>query len=120
MEQYQELNIKTNILGQDANMNEYWFFKDDPSRLFIKKLAPPQSDEEYMWYFLNSEENFDQLYDSLNMKGVRERKLLEGLKKVRSCIKMKKSTADEEKKQDVEMKLEAEDSDDVDVKDQGN
>ena len=33
---------------------------------------------------------------------------------------MKKSTADEEKKQDVEMKLEAEDSDDVDVKDQGN
>ena len=119
MEQYQELNIKTNVLGQDANMNEYWFFKDDPSRLFIKKQAPPQSDEEYMWYFLNSEENFDQLYDSLNMKGVRERKLLEGLKKVRCCIKMKKSTADEEK-QDVEMKLEAEDSDDVDVKDQGS
>ena len=45
MEQYQGLNIKTTVLGQDAHMNEYWFFKDDPSRLFIKKLAPPQADQ---------------------------------------------------------------------------
>lgn len=37
IEQYQSLNIKTGVLGSDANMNEYWFFKDDPTKIFIKK-----------------------------------------------------------------------------------
>ena len=97
-----------------------------------------------MWYFLDSEESFDQLYDSLNMKGVRERKLLEGLKKIRYSTKMKKSKKPasaqkpeeenvntsakpvDEEKQDVEMKPvdeennQAENSDDADAKDQGN
>lgn len=30
MESYHSLNIRTSVLGQDAHMNEYWFFKDDP------------------------------------------------------------------------------------------
>jgi len=39
MESYHNLNIRTSVLGQDGHMSEYWFFKDDPSRLFIKKIV---------------------------------------------------------------------------------
>jgi hypothetical protein len=33
------------MLGKDADRNEYWFFKEDPGKLFVKrfeeiKLAP--------------------------------------------------------------------------------
>jgi len=37
VEAYQSLNIKTCALGQDAHMNEYWYFKDDPTKIFIKR-----------------------------------------------------------------------------------
>ena len=36
VEQYQSLSIKTAVLGQDASLNEYWFFKDDPTKIFVK------------------------------------------------------------------------------------
>jgi hypothetical protein len=55
MEQYHGLNIKTSVLGQDGNMNEYWFFKDDPMRLFVKRLE----DSTHHWYFLDREEKFE-------------------------------------------------------------
>ena len=28
--------IKTTVLGKDADMAEYWHFKDDPSKLYIR------------------------------------------------------------------------------------
>jgi len=37
VESYQSLNIKTCVLGQDAHLNEYWYFKDDPTKIFIKR-----------------------------------------------------------------------------------
>ena len=46
VEQYQSLSIKTSILGQDASMNEYWFFKDDPTKIFVKAEAAKQSENE--------------------------------------------------------------------------
>ncbi len=46
MEQYHGLNIKTSVLGQDAHLNEFWFFKDDQMRLFIKKLVTETSEED--------------------------------------------------------------------------
>jgi hypothetical protein len=30
-------STKTQMLGKDANRNEYWFFKEEPTKLFIKK-----------------------------------------------------------------------------------
>jgi hypothetical protein len=36
-EQVSKTSIKTSILGKDADKNEYWFFKDQPGKLFIKK-----------------------------------------------------------------------------------
>lgn len=104
MENYHGLNIRTSVLGQDAHMSEYWFFKDDPQRLYIKKqVAQSQAleniDEQadaasalkYQWYFIDDEDQFDQLFDSFNLKGIREKKLLESLKKVRVSLKMKKA-----------------------------
>lgn len=26
------------MLGKDADRNEYWFFKEDPSKLFVKRF----------------------------------------------------------------------------------
>jgi hypothetical protein len=49
--------------------------------------APTTSTE---WYFIEEEEKFDQLFESLNLKGTREKKLQEGLKKIKSTIKLKK------------------------------
>jgi len=76
-------------------LNEYWFFKDDPTRLFVKKQVVPTemsdvSELKYAWFFIDSEDHFEQLNESLNVKGIRERKLLEGLKKIRTSIKLKK------------------------------
>lgn len=28
------------MLGKDADKNEYWFFKEEPGKLFIKKQEP--------------------------------------------------------------------------------
>ena len=70
--------------GQDAQLSEYWFFKDEPDRLFIKTA-------EDAWLYIDEEDEFNQLLDSLNLKGVREKRLQESLRKLRGAIKMKKS-----------------------------
>lgn len=44
----------------------------------------------YEWYFIEEEEKFDQLFESLNLKGTREKKLQEGFKKIKGTIKLKK------------------------------
>lgn len=36
-EQASKTSIKNQALGKDADRNEYWFFKEDPTRLYIKK-----------------------------------------------------------------------------------
>ena len=101
MEQYHGLNIKTSVLGQDGNMNEYWFFKDDPMRLFVKRLE----DNKHYWYFLDREEKFEQFFESLNPRGIREKKLIENLKKVRLSLKMKKSRKQEKEEEEEENAL---------------
>jgi hypothetical protein len=89
VEQYQSLNIKTAILGQDKHMNEYWFFKDDMGRIFIKYF---ETDEDGLrWGFIDEDEQLDVLMESLNIKGIREKKLQENLRKLRIQIKMKKA-----------------------------
>ena len=44
-------------------------FKDDLQKLFIKKNN--------QWLYLDEEEEFDQLIESFNIKGIREKKLIE-------------------------------------------
>jgi hypothetical protein len=32
-----KLSIRTNMLGKDASRSEYWHFKEDPERIYIRK-----------------------------------------------------------------------------------
>lgn len=43
------------------------------------------------WHYIDEEAKFDQLVESMNAKGIRERKLLEGLKKCKDRMKLKKA-----------------------------
>jgi hypothetical protein len=42
-EQASKTSIKTSVLGKDADRNEYWFFKEDPGKIFVKKLIGPSN-----------------------------------------------------------------------------
>lgn len=124
-------------------MSEYWFFKDDPYRLYVKKQAtkenmgsPVNAKEEsldiqdkpkYVWFFIDDEDQFDQLFDSLNLKGIREKKLLENLKKIRIVLKMKKGKktkaneengeeAKENQPEDADEKMADDDNEDLNCK----
>jgi chromosome segregation ATPase len=37
-EQAHKTSIKTSMIGKDADKNEYWFFKEEPGKLFVKKF----------------------------------------------------------------------------------
>lgn len=38
-EQANKTSIKNQAIGKDAQKNEYWFFKEEPSKLFVKKFT---------------------------------------------------------------------------------
>lgn len=91
-------SIKNTVLGKDADRNEYWFFKEEPGKLFVKKMehkAEGSMEESKtsvpVWYFYDEEGQFDKLIEACNIKGIRERKLQENLKKLRDRMKLKKS-----------------------------
>ena len=45
----------------------------------------------FKWYYYDQEEEFERLVDECNLKGIRERKLQENLRKIRDRLKLKKS-----------------------------
>lgn len=92
-EQASKTSIKNQALGKDADRNEYWFFKEDPGRLYVKKYGQQQgmSDSDYTWYFIDEEEQFEKLIEACNIKGIRERRLHESLRKLRDRLKLKKT-----------------------------
>ena len=116
------------MLGKDADRNEYWFFKEDPAKLFVKRFFNQQAivqaltspaltqketggdaeminteskqvlDEvpdlgsmpESQWFFYDEEVQFYKLLESCNIKGIRERRLNENLRKIAERLKLKK------------------------------
>jgi PHD/YefM family antitoxin component YafN of YafNO toxin-antitoxin module len=46
--------------------------------------------ELYSWYVLDQEDEYEQLLESLNTKGIREKKLVENLRRLRNQLKMNK------------------------------
>ena len=118
-------SIKTTMLGQDAQRSEYWHFKDDCSRIYIRKEDVQTTDADmadanqevivtdaiaqpkvvYSWYYYDREEQLDQLIERLNYKGLRERRLQESLRRVKDILKLKK-TRKTQKAQDTEQKAE--------------
>jgi hypothetical protein len=87
-------SIRTNMLGKDAARTEYWHFKEDCERVYIRKEEVTNDDgmqsTHVSWHYLDEDEKFDILVESMNAKGIRERKLLEGLKKCKDRLKLKK------------------------------
>ena len=51
---------------------------------------PALPEYRFEWVFIDEEDKFDQLLDSLNIKGIKEKRLQESLRKLRFSIKMKK------------------------------
>ena len=72
------------MLGKDACRSEYWHFKEDSERIYVRH-------ENETWYYLDSEEKFEQLLEALNPKGIRERKLIENLRKCKERLKLKRA-----------------------------
>jgi hypothetical protein len=83
-------SIKNQTLGKDADKNEYWFFKEEPTKLFIKKYEVKREDcmdidegnddiehkdPTFEWFYYEEEEEFEKLIEACNLKGIRERRL---------------------------------------------
>ena len=68
-----DIQVRINPLGLDRFYNEYYFFKFDPSKLYMLKPL------ENTWYYFDLN-GIEALQASLNPKGSRESKLLENLK----------------------------------------
>ena len=71
------MSIKNTVLGKDADRNEYWFFKEEPGKLFVKKFENHEESKQAVavWYYYDEEAHFDKLIEACNVKGIRERKL---------------------------------------------
>ena len=50
-----------------------------------------ETETRYSWFYFEREDQFEDLFESLNLKGQRERKLQENLKKIKDRLKLKKS-----------------------------
>ena len=57
----------------------------------IAAVAPVvETETRYSWFYYEREDQFEELFESLNLKGQRERKLQENLKKIKDRLKLKK------------------------------
>jgi hypothetical protein len=102
------------MLGKDADKNEYWFFKEDPGKLFIKKyeevkypeiMEIDEGNDDIMddpreptfdWFYYDEEDEFEKLIEACNLKGIRERRLQENLRKIRDRMKLRKTRKSKE------------------------
>lgn len=54
-------------------------------------------DHKFTWYYIEDEDKYEQLVESLNPKGIREKKLQENLRKIKNHLKLKKTKKQAEK-----------------------
>ena len=55
------------------------------------EAAPVPTEVHYSWHYYEREDQVEELFESLNIKGMRERKLQENLRKVKERLKLKKA-----------------------------
>lgn len=78
-----DVSIRTHMLGMDRDFNEYFLFRFDTTRLYVKTSIPMGAEDvfpEGYWYSYNSEAELAALQAALCNKGLREAKLIEALK----------------------------------------
>jgi hypothetical protein len=71
------LSLKVSPLGLDKDKNEYWFFKDDITRLYVRPCPPKKmtvdddegfevfqevEEQETKWFYYDEEEEIDELF----------------------------------------------------------
>jgi len=81
-DQIWKVSLRVSIIGRDLE-NEYWYFKDDLTKVYVKELKTNT------WSYYNDEESLIELEESLITKGTRERKLYEGLRKLKGKFGLK-------------------------------
>lgn len=81
--------MKPPLLGQDSERNEYWLFKEDLTKIYVRLAATNT------WAQYDDEASVVQLEQSLSTRGIREKKLQEQIKKHKSKLKYKKKKADQ-------------------------
>lgn len=79
-----KVSVKVSIIGYDLE-NEYWYFKDEPTKIYVKNMESRQ------WGYYSDEESIQELEKSLLTKGSKEKKLCEGLRRLRGKMRIKAS-----------------------------
>lgn len=65
--------------------------EDEAGTTLGAPTSAPQFETIYSWHYYEREDQFEGLFDVLNLKGQRERKLQENLKKIKDRLKLKKA-----------------------------
>ena len=88
-----EVKKPDNVEMQDTENGQN---EDQEVQIIMTEVEPPSAPAVptktvYSWYYYEREDQFDNLFDCLNLKGQRERKLQESLKKIKDRLKLKKA-----------------------------
>ena len=75
----ESIQLRTLPLGLDRDLNEYYFFQFDSSKVYVKTSNSSRKTNPN-WYAFYKQSDIDHLLSVLYSKGVRESKLIEGLK----------------------------------------
>lgn len=84
----EDIQVRITPLGLDRHFNEYYFFKFDPTKLYMLKPL------ENTWHYFDPKD-IESLQSCLNPKGLRESKLIENLKLKKNNFKAEGSNLDD-------------------------
>ena len=54
-------------------------------------IEPVPAEPTFEWFYYEEEDEFEKLLEACNLKGIRERKLQENLRKIRDRMKLRKT-----------------------------
>ncbi|XP_024538451.1 bromodomain adjacent to zinc finger domain protein 1A [Selaginella moellendorffii] len=90
----EKCTIRMSPLGRDRNYNRYWFFHRE-GRIFV------ESEDANSWSFYSSKKELDELQESLNPKGAREKALRDQIESTYTRI----STSMQKRSKDVAQRI---------------
>mmetsp|Transcript_9484 Transcript_9484/g.9450 ORF Transcript_9484/g.9450 Transcript_9484/m.9450 type:complete len:342 (-) Transcript_9484:990-2015(-) len=88
------IHLRTSPIGLDRDYNEYYFFKWDLKKLYVRMNSPiphhptEKTDESGLWHAFTRFSSLDLLLQALCPKGIRENKLIEGIKWAKDRLKL--------------------------------
>ncbi|CAG9321109.1 unnamed protein product [Blepharisma stoltei] len=87
----EKIHIRTSPIGTDSDLNEYYFFEFDASRIYVKPYKKQGESTDSLnnanpWYVYTNQSQIDSLIAALWIRGLKESKLIEGLKTVKTKL----------------------------------